>query len=144
MIRFTRLFLVILTLLPFLASAQEYSTKSKKAIRFFETAMGYYDRRADDEAIQYANEAIKTDKKFIEAWLLLAELYNQKKDFVKEIECYNKVNEINPAYNAKVYYLAAKSEFKIGMYEQARQHLDEVSTFEKVDNKTAFYVNYLE
>lgn len=144
MIGHAKLLLFLLTFLPVMSYAQDYSTKSKKAIRFFETAMGYYDRRADDEAIQYVNEAIKTDKKFIEAWLLLAELYNQKKDFVKEIECYNNVNEINPTYNAKVYYLAAKSEYKIGMYEEARRHLDEIAAFEKVDNKTAFYVNFLE
>ena len=133
-----------LLIFPLFSGAQEYSTKSKKAIRLFETAMGYYDRRADSEALKLANEAVSTDKNFIEAWLLIAELYNQSKNFMKEIECYKKVNEINPDYNAKVYYLCAKSEFKLGLYNDARASLDKLFGFERMDDKTAYYSKFLD
>lgn len=141
-----KIFLYLLfSLITLISAAQnDYSTKSKKAIRYFETAMGYYDRRADDEAMDLAKKAIDTDKKFIEAWLLMAELYNQKKDFIKEIDCYNKAVEINPDYSAKLYYLKAKSELKLGMYHEASNSLESVVKFTYIDNKTAFFTNILE
>lgn len=139
------LFAFLLALLfPFQVLSQDYSTKSKKAIQFFQTAMGYYDQRNDKMAMQYVEMAIAKDNKFIEAWLLKAELRNQAKDFTGEIDCYNKVFEINPSYNAKVYYLAAKAELKLGMYQEARSHIDEIARFSHVDDKTAYYTKIVD
>lgn len=123
---------------------QDYSTRSKKAIKYFETAMGYYDQRDDIQAMAMAERALECDKNFIEAWLLKAELYNQAKNFMKEIDCYKQVIQINPDYTAKLYYLLAKTELKLGIYEDARQHLDKVFTFEKTDNKTAYFAKILD
>ncbi|PKP22030.1 MAG: hypothetical protein CVU05_05495 [Bacteroidetes bacterium HGW-Bacteroidetes-21] len=136
--------LIILLFLPLISSAQnEYTSKNKKAIKYFETAYAYFDRRADKEAIEYANQAIKVDKNFIEPYILLAEIFNSQQLFEKEIDNYKKVMEIDPKYSYRIYYLAAKSEFKLGMYEDAQTHLEEFNSFEKKDNKTAYYAKYL-
>jgi outer membrane protein OmpA-like peptidoglycan-associated protein len=77
--------------------AQELSTTSRKAIKYFEegrsnfTLMYYPQARAD------LKKAIAADEGFLEAWLLLADVYKASGDRGQALEAYKKVVAIDQA-----------------------------------------------
>ena len=113
----------ILTLIFILFSlsvfSQQYSTKKKKAIAQFELARRSYDMGDLKDAESQLNKAIKIDKKFIEAYLLKAQLYLEIGNFKKEAEIYECALEIKPDFSPKVYYLLAVSYFNNEEYKKS-------------------------
>lgn len=68
------------------AQEQEYHTKSKKAIKLFEKARYFYNQKQDGNAIATLKEALEADSAFLEAALLIGELYSyQNKYEITEI-----------------------------------------------------------
>ena len=69
------LFFVSLLSVAHLASAQQLSTKSKKAIKLYDESRDMIQARQFDEAIEALNTAISKDPGFIEAYIRLGNLY---------------------------------------------------------------------
>lgn len=114
----------------------EYSTKNKKAIEYFETALGYFNQGNIEYARKGIQLALEKDPKFMEPYLLLADIENEQQHFDKEIETFKKVIEINPDFNPRIYYLVAKSEMKIGQYQNAFDNLEKCLTYSNLDEET--------
>jgi len=138
-------FILILLVVSHLCFAQqtEYSTRNKKAIRLFEVAMGSFDRRDDANAILYSQQAISVDKKFIEPHLLLAEIYSQQYKFEEELNHYRQVLEIDPDFSSRIYYTMAKTEYKIGFYNDALDNLNKYFTYQERNPRIDAYAEYL-
>ncbi|MBI4647434.1 MAG: PD40 domain-containing protein [Bacteroidia bacterium] len=113
----------------------DYSTKSKKAIALFEEAQASYNLMEYDKAIRLLNEALAKDEKFIEVYLLQAQIYNENKEFEEEIKRYHKVIEINPDYSPKVYLLQGQSYLRIGKYEEAKHLFEKFISFPDLDEQ---------
>lgn len=98
----------------------EYTSKNKKAISLFESALKYYDARNDEKTELELLKAIEKDPLFIEPHLLLADIYEAKKQPLKAIDEYVKAIGMNPTFNLNNFYNLAQLEISIGKYTDAK------------------------
>ena len=118
-----RLILFLFLLIPGLILSQSrYQTTSKKAIKNFELALKYFDSRNDLNAIKYLEKALKADTRFIEAYMMLAQIYKDREDNTRAISYFETGLDINPYFNPGGYLILATVEFNEGMYEKALLH----------------------
>lgn len=117
-------------------SQNEISTKSKKAIKLFKEAENFYHSRQDKEAINKLNDAIKIDNKFIEAYLLKANIYHDNRNYLNEIDEYEKISLIDSLYSYKIYYFLGIAYLQIGKYENAFNSLKKVNNFKNIKSST--------
>ena len=103
-------------------SQTKYSTSSKTAIKYYEKASYLLDLNEFDKAKIELAEAVKIDEEFIEAYLLLADVYRVTFDNLKAKENYKIAFKINPNFAPDRYYYLAESELKTGDYEAALLH----------------------
>ena len=76
---------------PVTSYAQNYHTKSKKAVKYYKTAKKQYDNKKYPKTFKYLDKALDVDPKFADALLLKAELSLTLKDNDKAIESYEKM-----------------------------------------------------
>lgn len=106
-------------------SAQEnYSTKSKKAIAYFQQAEKLYNLMEFNEASTFLDLALEKDEKFIEAYLLKAQIFNELKKYKYEISLYEKVFQMDPNFSSKLYNVLGEACLNIGEYEKARKYFE--------------------
>ncbi len=129
------IFIIFALLFSLFATAQQYSTTSKKAIKRFKKALNYYQSYHYPEAIEYANKALKSDKKFVEVYYLLSDIYSKTNAIDQRILVLKKALEIAPEKNSFVYLKLSRSELYQGLYANAEKHILE---FEK-QNRRAEY-----
>jgi len=135
--------IVILSLLLFSAQtfSQKYHSTSKSAIKSFEKALQYFDAREDEEALKYLKKAVKTDNEFIEAYMMMAQIYKDKKEYTEAIYFFEKGLEINPKFNPPGYLILADVEFNQGLYSEALAHTEKflaLGDFKRVDRQDGF------
>jgi len=120
------------------SSAQSIlSTKSKKAIAYYQEADNYRVRRQYDQAISLLNEAIKKDGKFVEAYIRLGKIYHAIDQLELAEENYRQaiqlavVSTINP----DTYLLIAEVQITLEKYLEVKGNIDIFLTREKVGLK---------
>jgi len=101
----------------------DYYTDSKKAIKYFEGAMTFYQARQHDDAISFLNKALKKDENFIDAYVLKGNILAEINKPEMAIENYQKAFDIKPERMPKLLYMMAKIELEIGQYEKAFKHI---------------------
>ncbi|WP_017257741.1 OmpA family protein [Pedobacter arcticus] len=104
------------------ASQTKYSSNSRNAIKSYEKARSLLDLNEFEQAGSELIAAIKQDGEFIEAHLLLADVYRVTFNYLKAKENYKQAFKINPNFAPERYYYFAESELKTGDYEQALNH----------------------
>jgi outer membrane protein OmpA-like peptidoglycan-associated protein len=100
-------------------SQQQYTTKSRKAIDAYNSGLQNYSLYKYTEAEKLFNIAIKADPEFIEAYLLLAEVYEDSYQPLKAIDIYRKVLPMRESYYPNGYIRLANLEYKEGQYENS-------------------------
>lgn len=114
--------LLLILACQFAYAQKSYSTNNRSAIKSYERASYFLDlndfRKAETELIA----ATKQDDEFIEAYLLLGDVYRVTFEYVKARETYKKAFDINPNFAPERYYYYAESELKTGQYESALLH----------------------
>ena len=138
--------LVLALCLPALLGAQQqtrYSSSNKEAVKYFATAYQNLDEHLYDEAIQNSLKAISEDSKFIEARLLLADLYRMKRMYKPAVEQYAKAISLSPEFNRGVYLKAAEMEIHDASYTQAQQHLEKYLTYPDISPQNNTYAKKL-
>lgn len=113
--------LYIFLLIPIIGFSQRYSVSSKKAIKLYEEALHFYDYFQTDLALNNLTKAISIEPGFIEAYLVLADIYKVQNQKQKEIESYHKIIEIDSSFFVYTYYNLAQAEFSIGKYLDAKK-----------------------
>lgn len=103
---------------------QEYHTKSKQAIKYFEKAYSSFKGRRYQLAIDYLEDAIKKDARFIEAHLLKAEISDYNSDFPNVISSYKTIYEIDSFFNPFIAYKLSLVHYRIGKYSEAKRYID--------------------
>ena len=124
-----------------LFSQQKYSTKKKKAIKHFESAMKYYRQRDEINAISELNKALEVDANFVESYNLLAEIYNEQMNYPKEIELLKKAIEVNPDFSPNTYYYLGKIEYITGKYSDATKHLTKCLSYKDIKPRFKMWAN---
>jgi len=97
----------------------KYSIESKKAIGIFEEGLRFYDNKLNTEAEERFLKAIKIEPKFIEAHILLGDVYFDMGKPLDGIELYKKVVEIDDEFFSNTYNQLAQMQMSIGDYDNA-------------------------
>lgn len=126
-----KLILIFFILLSGQIYSQQLSTKSKKAIEYFNKALEYYNSYNYKEAIYWSGQALNKDKKFIEVYYLLSDIFGEIKKYDKKIIALQKAIAIKPEKSALAYITLAKTELSIGRYEDAKKDLELLKKFDK-------------
>lgn len=95
------------------------STKSKKAIRYYEAATKFYDNYNNLSCIEEAKKAIEEDPQFIEAYFLIASTFSDMKESEGAIDYYQKAIAIDEDFYPGAYYLLAGLQLSVGKYADA-------------------------
>lgn len=131
---------VLLLLLYGSLSAQErrYSTTDEEAIKFYARANQSLDNHSYDEAIEQLLQAIEEDDKFIEAHLVLADVYRQKWKYKEAIEQYHKVLSLNPDFSRLVYFKLGDCNIHVAEYADAQKNFEKYLTFPDITPQNTF------
>ncbi len=100
-------------------SQAKYSSINKTAIRNYERAGYYLELNKFSEAKAELNQAIKEDIDFIEAYMLLADVYRVTFEYKNAINNYKKAYQLNPDFAPERYFYLANCELKTGSYKDA-------------------------
>lgn len=111
------------------------STISKKALRFYQEGLGAYRLLDYAEAEYNLKEAINADSHFLEAYMVLAEVYWDQSKYEPSITTYNKAIEIDPAFYPRAFLNKGRLELKVGKYTEARESLSYFLAIEKNNQK---------
>ena len=85
------LVLALFLTVPVASYAQNYHTKSKKAIKYYKNAKKQYDKKKYPKTYKYLDKALDADAKFADALLLKAELSMTLKDDDQAITSYERM-----------------------------------------------------
>jgi outer membrane protein OmpA-like peptidoglycan-associated protein/Tol biopolymer transport system component len=99
---------------------KKYYSTNKSAIRDFEDGRKQYDSRQDVKAIKLMESAIQKDSNFIDAWMVLAQIYMDGRAYQDALNCFRKVVTIDPKYLMGVNLVTGDLEFRFGNYEKAQ------------------------
>jgi len=102
----------------------EFHTKSKTAINLFKRATSFYDSKQNDQAISELEKALKEDAGFLEAHILLGDVYTDVKQFDKSAEHYKAALKIDPEYFPQNFMNLARAEMQLNQYDSAKAHLE--------------------
>jgi len=122
------LILLLLTITESVAQLK-YSSRSKKAIKHYENALNHYNSYKNLQCINELQKAIAEDDKFIEAHLLLANVYEDIKQPINAIDSYEKVISINDDFFPGAYFSISKLQLSVGLYEKADYNLRKYMRF---------------
>ena len=85
------LVLALFLMAPMASFAQNYHTKSNKAIKYYKAAKRQYDKKKYPKTYKYLDKALDVDANFADALLLKAELSAKLNDEDQAIESYEKM-----------------------------------------------------
>lgn len=111
--------------LPDILSAQnglkQYYSTNKSAIRDYEEGRKQYNSRQDTKAIRLMESAISKDSGFIDAWMILGQIYLESGVYPEALKCYRKAVSIDPAYLTGTNMLLGELEMRFGEYARAKK-----------------------
>jgi outer membrane protein OmpA-like peptidoglycan-associated protein len=133
----SRIIIFLLLGLNFFSNAvlaqNNYSSSVPKAIRSFESALKMYDARQNEKALESLVAAIEADPRFIEAFMLRANIYSDRKEFPQAIEAYKQAISINPDFFPNNFYSLAKAQFYNGEYSASKLNFEKFLTYQKLN-----------
>jgi len=116
---------------------QYLSTKSKKAVAYYQEADNYRVRRQYDQAILLLEDAIKKDDEFIEAYQRLAGIYHVLDKLALAEKYYQtsiNIDAGNPKY-ADAYLNIGSVQITLEKYEQARENIEQFLVFKSKNQR---------
>lgn len=128
------IFITILCIPAALSQSRKYSTHSQKAIKYYESAVENMQVKKYDNAERNLGKAIKTDSSFIEAYLLLGDLYTDIKRTDDAIESYKKALDVNPEFYPGTYYFLGNLYYNKMDYQNARFCFKRFLSFKTLEN----------
>ena len=122
---------------------REYTSTNPKAVRAFESAAKLYDGKQNVKALEMLDDAISADSKFIEAYMLKANIFTDLLDHEKAISAYKKAIGINPDFFPNIFFSLGREEYIFGKYEDAKAHLEKFITYPKVKGNLLWKAKHL-
>ncbi|MDP3558680.1 MAG: OmpA family protein [Bacteroidota bacterium] len=114
----------------------QYTSTNKKAIKYLEVGKVAYEAYKFDVAEKNFNKAIEEDKNFIEAYLFLAQSYQETNKHAEAITNFKKAIEINPKFFPNTFYYMSLSQLAIGQYQDGKTNLETFLKFERINPNT--------
>ncbi len=100
------------------------TTKNKAAIKLYNDARNNYGLANVKVASEALLQAIERDEEFIEAHLLLGDIYHNQKEYVKEMEILKKAVAIDSTFFPSTYLNIGIAAFNAGIYPEAIEWLE--------------------
>lgn len=98
---------------------QELHTGNKRAVKAFNRAVEYFDKRDDEMALIFCNKAIKADKFFVEAYMMKAQILKDRGNYDPAIDNFEKALSIDPDFYPEGFMVLASAQYNAGKYEEA-------------------------
>ncbi len=138
---FLKIFIAVFLFWPAdVAQAQnqqrELSTTNNRARRAFEDAVQKYNMRDIDSAAESFRDAVRIDPGFIEAYIVMGEMFQSAERYQDAIEAYQRAIDINPDFYPSVLYQFAESAMAIGKYERAGEKLQVFLHYDAIPEST--------
>ncbi len=133
-----KLFALLMLFATIQLSAQpnrSYTIKDKKAIKTFEEALALYNQFDYQKALETLQNLISEKPDFIEAQLMLAQLYDETGATEKAIEPLKKAISIDEKFYPAAWMMLAECYFAQGSYEDAEKAISEFIPYPKNDLK---------
>ncbi|MBE9480254.1 MAG: PD40 domain-containing protein [Bacteroidetes bacterium] len=108
---------------------------SSKATRAYKKAKSFYISHDYSNAEKFFSKAIKNDTNFVEAWLLLGDIYSDTKRTEEAILSYEKAIQIDPDFFPDILYIAGKLEFSTAKYSMALKNFKKYLCYENLKNQ---------
>ncbi|MFM7234941.1 MAG: OmpA family protein [Flavobacteriales bacterium] len=112
-----------------------YTIKDKKAIKSFEEALASYDQFDYAKALEILEKLVVEKPDFIEAQLMLAQLYDDRGNTEKAIDPLKKALAINEQFYPAAWMMLAECYFALGNYEEAEKSISKFIPLPKNDLK---------
>lgn len=115
------LFFMCFALIPHAFSQKypELNTRSGKAKKHYMEAMSAFNLQNYNSVISNINSAIGYDSSFVEAWLLIADVFSLQKKYDDAVNAYKKALKINPEFFPNAWFLMGNNLLKSGKYKEA-------------------------
>ena len=117
----------------FFGQAQE-TTKSRKAIKAYREAKSALTFQNFDKSKDLLEKALIFDDQFVEAWILLGDVFVEIGDKLRAIESYKKSILIDPEFSFPMYYRLAITEHSIGIYSESLEHIQKYLTYKRISS----------
>ena len=117
----------------FFCQAQE-TTKSRKAIKVYREAKSALTSQNFNESKDLLEKALIFDDQFVEAWILLGDVFVEMGDKLRAIESYKKSILIDPEFSFPMYYRLAITEHSIGIYLESLKHIQKYLTYKRISS----------
>lgn len=126
-----RIFILFVLLFPLAMWAQNYSSKNSKAIKLFEKGQQalYQSRGAD--AINFFEQALAADPKFIEVNIMLAEWYLDTKNAEGAMQYYYEAVAIDAAFFPEAWLQLGELELKAGNNAKAKENYNNFLRYDR-------------
>ncbi len=106
-----------------------YTTTNKGAIKSYEEGTKYYDQYQYDKALEELEKSVSKDPAFVEAHILMADIFIQKDQYENAITAFEKAITINPNFFPNTHFSLANIELNTAKYEPAKKHYEKFLTF---------------
>ncbi len=120
--RKVKYFLIILLLTVNCSFLIAQTQPSTKAFKYYQEAKDRIDRKEYAEAEKVLKKAIKSDEKFVEAYLMLGDVNYYQEYYKLAIVNYKKATEIEPDKYPRTYYIIGNIHYSLAEYEEAEQN----------------------
>ena len=114
-----------------------YTTRSNRAILHYEKATRYYRMLEFDETVVELGQSLQADPNFVEALLLLAQVYTDMGRLEESVVAYKNAIAENHGFYPNAFYFLAENEFRIAAYSDALEHFE---TFLAIGRGSAKYM----
>ena len=111
----------------FFCQAQE-TTKSRKAIKVYREAKSALTSQNFNESKDLLEKALIFDDQFVEAWILLGDVFVEMGDKLRAIESYKKSILIDPEFSFPMYYRLAITDHSLRNYSESLEHIQKYLT----------------
>lgn len=108
------------------------SSNDSKAIKHYRQATSYFDARKFSDALDELKKAIARDKNFVEAFMLIGDIYSDMGMKDEAVAAYSEAVRINPEFFPKNFENLARVEMKAGKYNEALEHFEKYLLFKDI------------
>jgi len=125
------LFIYLLSI-AFVINSQSYvlSSKNKKALKSYKEAESSFRSFDYSSSLQQLNKTVKKDKNFIEAWLLMGDVFTELDQNKNAINAFNRSIQIDSTFFPRAYFFIGNLAFEEGDYALSAQYLKRYLQFE--------------
>ncbi len=113
----------------YVSLAQTLTTTSKKAIRLYHEGRNHFALLEYEQAELKLKKAIGTDKNFLEAYMLLGDIYRTQNKNIYAVETYKTAIEINPDKYPEVFYFYGILCFEMQQYQLCIEQLEQFKNY---------------